>query len=372
MLFVHGSAMFLPFVLRLIAGSVFPLFLLSILSTPIFGIDALSLPKRNVREGPVALAYSLLFTRTAVQFYVWCGWAAYCAALVLRYTNNPMVHNSVLYYATAFLALNVPIAFLAVKESAVMVSDGERTRLRNGAALYRIVTILTFVVFCVLPQHMRAPYGWLVESIVPTDQRIEVSELLRDAALGDAYAQNALGHAYAEGRLLSLDPSESERWHLAAAGQDHRGSQSELCKTYFSQRVDLASVGNASRWCSAAARQGDPEASFLMANLYSQGRGVQRDRDEANRLYRTAAEGGVAQAQVIVGLDYADDENLPVNLVEAYRWLTIASSASTGGADLTDVAELRESVRTRLSTEQLAEARRMVLEWQPSLPGSDD
>ena len=219
---------------------------------------------------------------------------------------------------------------------------------------------------------MRAPYGWLVESIVPTEQRIEVSELLRDAALGDAYAQNALGHAYAEGRLLRLDPSESERWHLAAAGQDHRGSQSELCKTYFSQRAALASVGNASRWCSAAARQGDPEASFLMANLYSQGRGVQRDRDEANRLYRTATEGGVAQAQVIVGLDYADDENLPVNLVEAYRWLTIASSASTGGADLTDVAELRESVRTRLSTEQLAEARRMVLEWQPSLPGSDD
>jgi len=108
-----------------------------------------------------------------------------------------------------------------------------------------------------------------------------------------------------------------------------------------------------------------------MANLYSQGRGVQRDRDEANRLYRTAAEGGVAEAQVIVGLDYADDENLPVDLVESYRWLTIASSANSSGADLTDVIELRESVRTRLSTQQLAEARRMVLEWQPSLPGSD-
>ena len=108
-----------------------------------------------------------------------------------------------------------------------------------------------------------------------------------------------------------------------------------------------------------------------MANLYSQGRGVQRDRDEANRLYRTAAEGGVAEAQVIVGFDYADDENLPVDLVESYRWLTIASSTISSGADLTDVIELRESVRTQLSSQQLAEARRMVLEWQPSLPGSD-
>ena len=109
-----------------------------------------------------------------------------------------------------------------------------------------------------------------------------------------------------------------------------------------------------------------------MANLYSQGRGVTQDRDEANRLYRNAAEGGVAEAQVIVGLDYADDGNLPIDLVESYRWLTLASNSNPSGADLTDVIELRESVRTRLSTEQLAEARRMVLEWQPSMPGGDN
>ena len=244
--------------------------------------------------------------------------------------------------------------------------------LRHGAALYRTVAIVAFAVFCLLPQHMRGPFGWLVESIIPTEQRIEVSELLREAVLGDPYAQNALGHAYADGALLPIDPAESARWHLAAAGQDHRGSQVALCKGYFGEGGDLTSVGRASRWCGAAAQQGDPEASFLMASMYSQGRGVERDRDEANRLYRTAAEGGVAEAQVIVGLDYADDENLPVDLVESYRWLTLASNASSSGADLTDVIELRESVRTRLSTEQLAEARRMVLEWQPSLPGGDD
>ena len=185
--------MFLPFVLRLIGGSVFPLFLLSILSTPVFGVEALSVPKKSDKEGPVPLAYSLLFTRTAIQFYVWCGWAAYCAALVLRYTNNPLVHNSVPYFATAFLAVNVPIAFLAVKESAVTVTDNERSRLRTGTALYRVVTIVAFVIFCLLPQHMRGPYGWLVESIIPTDERIEVSELLREAALGDSYGAERLG-----------------------------------------------------------------------------------------------------------------------------------------------------------------------------------
>jgi TPR repeat protein len=313
-------------------------------------VEPLSVPRLTDKERPKALTYSLLFTRTAVQFYVWCGWAAYCAALVLRYTNNPLVENSVPYFATAFLALNVPVAFLAIKERAVTLSDGEQLRLRNGTALYRTATIVAFVLFCILPQHMRGPYGWFVERIIPTVQGIEATELLREAASGDPDAQNALGLAYAEGRLLPADPVESARWHLAAAGQDHRGSQVELCRTYFSDRADLAILGQAARWCGAAAQQGDPAASFLMANLYSLGRGVQRDRDEANRLYRTAA---------------------AVDLVESYRWLTLASSSNSGGADLTDVIELRESVRTRLSSQQLAEARRMVLEWQPSLPGSD-
>ena len=117
-------------------------------------------------------------------------------------------------------------------------SDGEQLRLRNGAALYRTATIVTFVLFCILPQHMRGPYGWFVERIIPTVQRIEVTELLREAALGDPDAQNALGFAYADGQFLPVDPAESARWHLAAAGQDHRGSQVELCRSYFSDRAD--------------------------------------------------------------------------------------------------------------------------------------
>ena len=74
--------------------------------------------------------------------------------------------------------------------------------------------------------------------------------------------------------------------------------------------------------------------------------------------------GGDAQAQVIVGLDYADDGNVPIDLVQAYRWLTIASASETPGEDFTDVLELREHLKTRLTADQLVEARRMVLEGQ--------
>ena len=223
-----------------------------------------------------------------------------------------------------------------------------------------------FIIFCITPRLMSGPYGWMVESIVPTDKRIEVAELLREAALGDALAQHQLGTAYAQGHVVARDPRAAERWHLAAAGQGHRDSQTQLCVGFLGKGGLRKSLADAIEWCGEAAEQGDAESAFYLANMYANGDGVEQDRTKASEFYGVAAEGGVTQAQIIVGLDYADDGNLPVDLVQAYRWLTIASSRGTPGQDLSDVIELRERVRTQLSTDQLAEARRMVLEWRPS------
>ena len=354
--------MFLPFMLRLLGGAAFPLFVLSVLSTPVFGVEALSLPKRG--RGPVGLSVGLMVVRTATQVYVWLGWAAYCSALALRYASSPAVDNTLGYYASAFLAANVPIAFLVLKESAVIETDEARSRIRGGTALYRAITVIGFLAFCITPQLMSGPYGWVVQNIVPTNERIALAQLQRAAALGNPDAQYQLGAVYSEGRLVSRDPKQGERWHLAAAEQGHRDSQSQLCASFLDGRGEQKKFTDAAEWCRRASDHGDAEATFRLANLYAKGEGVERDRAAANRLYHVAAEGGITQAQIIVGLDYADDGNLPVDLVQAYRWLTVAASSGTPGPDLTDVVELREDVRTRLTADQLAEARRMVLEGQ--------
>ena len=49
------------------------------------------------------------------------------------------------YYASDFLAANVPIAFLALKESAVVETDEARSRMRGGTALYRAITVIGFL-----------------------------------------------------------------------------------------------------------------------------------------------------------------------------------------------------------------------------------
>ena len=59
---------------------------MSVLGTPVFGVAALTWPTGATRRGPVRLA--LMGTRTLFQLYVWVGWAAYCASLVLRYTSH--------------------------------------------------------------------------------------------------------------------------------------------------------------------------------------------------------------------------------------------------------------------------------------------
>ena len=360
-----GDAMFLPFMLRLLGGAALPLFVLSVLSTPVFGVEALSLPKRG--KGPVGLSVGLMVVRTGIQVYVWLGWAAYCSALAFRYVASPAVDNTLGYYASAFLAANVPIAFLALKESAVIDTDEARSRMRAGTALYRAVTVIAFLAFCLTPQLMSGPYGWVVENIVPTDERIAMAQLQREAALGDIDARHQLAVLYAEGRLVSRDPRQAEQWHLAAAEQGHRDSQSQLCASFLDGRGGPEKLIDAVEWCGRASDQGDAEAAFRLANLYAKGEGVEQDRAAANRLYQVAAERGHVQAQVIVGLDYADDGNVPIDLVQAYRWLTIASSSGAPGRDLTDVVELRDHVRTRLTADQLAEARRMVLEGQPAI-----
>ena len=354
--------MFLPFMLRLLGGAAFPLFVLSVLSTPVFGVEALSLPKRG--KGPAGLSAGLMVARTAIQVYVWLGWAAYCSALASRYASSLAVDHALGYYASAFLAANVPIAFLVLKESAVIDTDEARGRMRGGTVLYRAITVIGFLAFCVTPQLMAGPYGWVVDSIVPTHERIALAQLQREAALGDMDVQHQLGAVYAEGRLVPRDQEHAERWHLAAAGQGHRDSQSWLCASLLVDHGRPKRLVDAVGWCERASDQGDAEAAFRLANLYAKGEGVKQDRAAANRLYQAAAEGGNAQAQVIVGLDYADDGNVPIDLVQAYRWLTIASASGTPGQDFTDVLELREHLKTRLTADQLVEARRMVLEGQ--------
>ena len=83
-----------------------------------------------------------------------------------------------------------------------------------------------------------------------------------------------------------------------------------------------------------AATAGDPAAQFGLSMLYSQGKGVAADNQEALRWLRMAAERGHVDAQFTLGLYYNQGIGVPVNPEEAVKWYQAAASQEDSSAQL--------------------------------------
>ena len=114
-----------------------------------------------------------------------------------------------------------------------------------------------------------------------------------------------------------------------------------------------------SEWLEPA-KQGLAQAQYRIGSLYESGLGVTRDFTEASKWYRRAARQGHVIAQHMVGLTYAYGLGVPRDVVTAHMWLDLAAANGDMNAGIT-----RDSVAARMTPEQLADARRLVREWQP-------
>ena len=95
--------------------------------------------------------------------------------------------------------------------------------------------------------------------------------------------------------------------------------------------VDLV---EAFRWQKRAVEVPTPQAGayFNLALCYYFGRGTPKDSVEAMRLYKIAAEMGLANAQYNYGLRLQHGDGTPCNPVEALTWLKRAADAGHAGA----------------------------------------
>lgn len=109
----------------------------------------------------------------------------------------------------------------------------------------------------------------------------------------------------------------------------------------------------------AAAELGEARAQYRLADLYETGLGVARDFHEASKWYRQAAHQGHPVAQHMIGLTYAYGLGVPRDAVAAHMWLTLAAASGDPNAQA-----MRDTVAASMSPEQLADARKMALEWR--------
>lgn len=81
-----------------------------------------------------------------------------------------------------------------------------------------------------------------------------------------------------------------------------------------------------------AAEAGDPEALYVLAQMYGFGYGVKKDLAKALELYGKAANLGHVPAQKEYGTALAIGDGAEQNVFEGLKWLIIASKAGDKGA----------------------------------------
>jgi TPR repeat protein len=107
------------------------------------------------------------------------------------------------------------------------------------------------------------------------------------------------------------------------------------------------------KWYRRAAEQGYAKAQYNLGVSYDFGTGVPRDHGQAAKWYRKAAMQGHAKAQFNLGVSYKYGQGVPRDYAEAYAWLSLA--AGSGGVKR--ALSSRKEVVRKLSPQDLEVAK---------------
>jgi TPR repeat protein len=120
--------------------------------------------------------------------------------------------------------------------------------------------------------------------------------------------------------------------HLAAAAAILLGAGAAWADTAAGmQAFRNKDYQTAYREWKTAAEGGQAEAQFDLGVLYAQGLGVKRDLTEAASWYRKAAEQGNAEAEFALGQMYSRGWGVPRDEADAMRWMQMANDPVSDG-----------------------------------------
>jgi len=159
---------------------------------------------------------------------------------------------------------------------------------------------------------------------LPTAPSASPEQLRRDAEQGKPDAQLALGLLLLHGKGVPANRAEAVQWLEKAANQNYPPAQYWLATTF-----DAARQSDRVKWLRRAADNGFGLAQFTVGQMYFSGQGVVQD------------------------------------VIEAYKWLHLASRQGNPAA-----AAFLETVASVMSAEQIEEARRRAEEIAARSPAA--
>ena len=90
------------------------------------------------------------------------------------------------------------------------------------------------------------------------------------------------------------------------------------------------------------------------------------DFAEATRWYRLAADQGLADAQVKLGVIYTGGRGMRQDRIEAQMWLTLGLSSGGSVEARGMFLKVLDTLAEQMTADQLAEAQRRAREWTPT------
>ncbi len=203
-----------------------------------------------------------------------------------------------------------------------------------------------FVILLLLPVSCRVFHS--NEKVARYEEQSS-TEVFGKAQAGDAYSQGILAEWYMDGTHgMSKDLDTAFHWASTAARQEHPFGFYHLLQLLYLQGesggIEIVRERTMRRHALAQkalpgmkqlASDGDVRAQLYLGNLYYHGSGVERDRHEAVRWYRKAAEQGDGAAAVKIGIQYQmgyDSIGGAQDLLQAAEWYRKAADCGVGEA----------------------------------------
>lgn len=125
----------------------------------------------------------------------------------------------------------------------------------------------------------------------------------------------------------------------------------KLAVMYLDGNGVTADIDKALFYYRMAAEQNVAFAQYRLARIYLDGDYVKPDPNRGLEGLLSAARLGFVEAQLDLSLLYEQGDGIAQDLVEAYKWLSIASSLTD-----TDLKSRQEELETKMSFAELAQA----------------
>ena len=187
------------------------------------------------------------------------------------------------------------------------------------------------------------------------------------AEKGDVSAQKRLGFFYENGVGVKRDWAESANWFSKAADG---GDESAVFVLSFLGR-HWRDEGSASatpiiyELVEKVAKSGFAVAQFSLGVMYYPIGDPSFDATKGNPAealvwYRRAAEQGNVNAEIALGMAYAEGIGVVQDNIEADKWYNIAASQAKSADELADIATHHNKLAHTMTASQIAEAQKLA------------